>query len=73
MSLDKSRIPKRGNSSRKFIPEEQRKTMTDPFVERIKRTRNSKRRMVSGRMESEVLRRAKSYVRSGGSSGPGRA
>ena len=28
MSLDKSRIPKRGNSSRKFIPEEQRKSMT---------------------------------------------
>ena len=50
MSLDKSRIPKRGNSSRKFIPEEQRKSMTDPFVERIKRTRNGKRKMVSGRM-----------------------
>ena len=33
MSLDKSRIPKRGNSSRKFIPRKQRKTMTDPFVE----------------------------------------
>ena len=30
MSLDKSRIPKIGNSSRKFIPEEQRKKMTDP-------------------------------------------
>ena len=40
MSLDKSRIPKSGNSSRKFIPEEQRKSMTDPFLERIKRTRN---------------------------------
>ena len=50
MSLDKSRIPKRGNSSRKFIPEEQRKSMTDPFVERITRTRNGKRKMVSGRM-----------------------
>ena len=50
MSLDKSIIPKRGNSSRKFIPEEQRKSMTDPFVERIKRTRNGKRKMVSGRM-----------------------
>ena len=50
MSLDKSRIPKRGNSSRKFIPEEQRKSMTDPFVERIKRTRNGQRKMVSGRM-----------------------
>ena len=50
MSLDKTRIPKRGNSSIKFIPEEQRKPMTDPFVERIKRTRNGKRKMVSGRM-----------------------
>ena len=50
MSLDKSRIPKRGNSSRKFIPEEQRKLMTDPFVERITRTRTGKRKMVSGRM-----------------------
>ena len=50
MSLDKSRIPKRGNSSRIFIPEEQRKSMTDPFVERIKRTRNGERKMVSGRM-----------------------
>ena len=50
MSLDKSRIPKRGNSSRKLIPEEQRKSMTDPFVERIKRTRNGKRKMVSGRI-----------------------
>ena len=50
MSLDKSRIPKRGNSSRKFIPEKQRKTMTDPFVERITRTRTGKGKMVSGRM-----------------------
>ena len=51
MSLDKSRIPKRGNSSRKFIPEKQkRKTMTDPFVERITRTRTDKGKMVSGRM-----------------------
>ena len=31
MSLDKSRIPKRGNSSRKFIPKKQRRAMTDPF------------------------------------------
>ena len=44
MSLDKSRIPKRGNSSRKFIPEKQRKTMTDPFVDWIKGE------TVSGRM-----------------------
>ena len=50
MSLDKSRIPKRGNSSRKFIPEKQRKAMTDPFVERITRTRTGKGKMVSGRM-----------------------
>ena len=50
MSLDKSRIPKRGNSSRKFIPEIQRKTMTDPFVDWIKRARTDKGEMVSGRM-----------------------
>ena len=49
-SLDKSRIPKRGNSSRKFIPEKQRKAMTDPFVERITRTRTDKGETVSGRM-----------------------
>ena len=50
MSLDKSRIPKRGNSSRKFIPEKQRKTMTDPFVDWIKRSRSDKEETVSGRM-----------------------
>ena len=50
MRLDKSRIPKRGNSSRKFIPEKQRKAMTDPFVERITRTRTDKGETVSGRM-----------------------
>ena len=50
MSLDKSRIPKRGNSSRKFIPKKQRKTMTDPFVDRIKRARTDKGETVSGRM-----------------------
>ena len=50
MSLDKSRIPKRGNSSRKFIPEKQRKAMTDPFVERITQTRTDKVETVSGRM-----------------------
>ena len=33
MSLDKSRIPKRGDSSRKFIPKKQRKTMTGRMVE----------------------------------------
>ena len=50
MSLDKSRIPKRGNSSRKFIPKKQRKTMTDPFVDWIKRARTDKGETVSGRM-----------------------
>ena len=50
MSLDKSRIPKRGNSSRKFINEKQRKTMTDPFVDWIKRARTDKGETVSGRM-----------------------
>ena len=50
MSLDKSRIPKRGNSSRKSIPEKQRKTMTDPFVNWIKRARTDKGETVSGRM-----------------------
>ena len=48
--LDKSRIPKRGNSSRKFIPKKQRKAMTDPFVERITQTRTDKGETVSGRM-----------------------
>ena len=50
MSLDKSRIPKRGNSYRKFIPEKQRKTMTDPSVDWIKRARTDKGETVSGRM-----------------------
>ena len=50
MSLDKSRMPKRGNSSRKFIPKKQRKAMTDPFVERITQTRTGKVETVSGRM-----------------------
>ena len=50
MSLDKSRIPKLGDSSRKFIPEKQRRAMTDPFVERITRTRTDKGETVSGRM-----------------------
>ena len=50
MSLHKSRIPKRGNSSRKFIPEKQRKTMTDPFVDWIKRARTDKGETVSGKM-----------------------
>ena len=50
MRLDKSRIPKRGNSSKKFIPEKQRKTMTDPFVDWIKRSRSDKGETVLGRM-----------------------
>ena len=50
MSLDKSRILKRGNSSRKFIPKKQRKARTDPFVERITRTQTSKGETVIGRM-----------------------
>ena len=50
MSLDKSRIPKLGDSSRKFIPEKQRRAMTDSFVERITRTRTDKGETVSGRM-----------------------
>ena len=50
MSLDKSRIPKLGDSSRKLIPEKQKKAMTDPFVERITRTRTDKGETVSGRM-----------------------
>ena len=50
MSLDKSRIPKQGNSSKKFIPEKQRKTMTDLFVDWIKRARTDKKETVSGKM-----------------------
>ena len=50
MSLDKSRIPKLGDSSRKFIPEKQRKAMIDPFVEKITRTRTDKGKKVSGIM-----------------------
>ena len=50
MSLDKSGIPKGGNSSRKFIPKKQRKAMTGPFVERITRTWTGLGETVSGRM-----------------------
>ena len=49
LSIDKSRIPKLGDSSRKFIPEIQRRAMTDAFVERITRTRTDKGETVSGR------------------------
>ena len=50
MSLDKSMIPKLSESSRKFKPEKQRKTMTDPFMEKITRTRTDKGETFSGRM-----------------------
>ena len=50
MSLDKSRIPERGNSSRKFIPKKQRRAMIDPFVDRITRARTDKGETVSDRM-----------------------
>ena len=50
MGPDKSRIPKLSESSRKFIPEKQRKAMNDPFVERITRNRTDKGKMVSGGM-----------------------
>ena len=50
MKLDKSRIPKLSDSSRKFIPEKQRKAMNDPFVEGITRTRTDKGKKVSGIM-----------------------
>ena len=49
-SLDKSRIPKLSDSSRKFVPEKQRKAMTDPFVERSIRTRTDNGDTVSGGM-----------------------
>ena len=50
MILDKSMIPKLSDSSRKFIPEKQRKAMNDPFVERITRTRTDKMETALGRM-----------------------
>ena len=50
MSLDKSRIPKLGDSSRKFIPEKQRKAMSDPFVEKLTQTRTDKGKKFSGIM-----------------------
>ena len=53
MSLDKSRIPKLSDSSRKFIPEKQRKAMIDPFRERIARNRTDKGKKVSdGKVET---------------------
>ena len=50
MSRDESRIPKLGDSSRKFIPEKQRKAMTDLFVERITQSRTDRGKKVSGIM-----------------------
>ena len=50
MSLDKSRIPKLSDSSWKFIPKKQRKSMNDPFVERIARTLNTNMEKTSGGM-----------------------
>ena len=40
MSLDKSRVPKLNDSSKKFIPKKQLKSSNDPFVEKAKKTRN---------------------------------
>ena len=60
MSLDKSRIPKLGDSSSKFIPEKQRKAMNDPFVERIIRARTDKGKKVSGIMvETRIQKSSK--------------
>ena len=50
MSLDKSRIPKFSDSSRKFIPEKQRKAVNDPFVEKITQTRTDKGKKFLSRM-----------------------
>ena len=50
MSLDKSRISKLSDSSRKFIPEKQRNVISDVFEERIARTRTDKGKKVSGGM-----------------------
>ena len=60
MSLYKSSIPKLSDSSRKLIPEKQRKAMTDPFVERITRTRTDNGETVSGRMvETRIQKSSK--------------
>ena len=50
MSLDKSRRPKLSDSYRNFIPRKQRKSMNDPFVERIARTRTTNMEKASGVM-----------------------
>ena len=46
MSLDKSRISKLSDSSRKFIPERQKNSMNDHFVEKTKKTTSKKRKKV---------------------------
>ena len=51
MSLDKSRIPKLNDSSTKFLPKKLSKSMNDPFVERIARTRTTNMEKVSGVMD----------------------
>ena len=48
MSLEKARIPKLSDSSRKFIPMKQKISMNDTFVERIARTQINKVKKVSG-------------------------
>ena len=54
MSLDKSRIPKLSDSSRKFIPKKQKKSMNDPFVERTVKNRNKKgKKIISGMVETK--------------------
>ena len=47
MSLEKSRIPKLNETT---IPKKLRKSMNDPFVERIARTRTTNKEKVSGVM-----------------------
>ena len=70
LSLDNSRIPKLRDSSRKLIPKKQRKAMSDPFVEKITRTRTNKKKKVScGMVETRSQKTSKGNVRSRGLSG----
>ena len=48
MSLDKLRIPKLSDSSRKLAPKKRRKSMNDIFVKRAAWTRAKKGKKVSG-------------------------
>ena len=50
MSLDKTRILKLSDCSRKFKPEKQKKAMSDPFAERNARTRTDRGKKVLGGM-----------------------